>query len=369
VNAEITFWLNILSPHVVGLLRSLAIYNTVAVATTIETPRQRLKLGWKQPELSHVELHPIASADDIRRISAGQSRAHLNIIGGLRGMPFADCIIETLRLRRSRLGVLSERPDLRGIGGFGKRLVYKFAKLRLCGSVDFILAMGRLGESAFVNFGWPAEKVYPFAYTSGSTVCKPAETDCSGRPFRILFVGQFIQRKGGDVLLRALARMTDLSWTCVFVGAGDMEEEWKWATSELGLSDRVRFLPPVAIERVGEVISGADLLVLPSYFDGWGAVVNESLMAGVPAICSEGCGARDLIDGKFRGDVFLTGDDRDLSSVLRRWVEMGPAECQERLEIQEWANRITGGSVARYFEQIVHCVYHAGPRPVAPWLA
>jgi glycosyltransferase involved in cell wall biosynthesis len=44
--------------------------------------------------------------------------------------------------------------------------------------------------------------------------------------------------------------------------------------------------------------------VLPSRFDGWGAVVNEALMVGTPVICSDRCGASDVIENGRNGYVF-----------------------------------------------------------------
>lgn len=39
----------------------------------------------------------------------------------------------------------------------------------------------------------------------------------------------------------------------------------------------------------------ADVLVLPSWHDGWGAVVSEALMAGTPAIASDACGSAGVV--------------------------------------------------------------------------
>lgn len=47
----------------------------------------------------------------------------------------------------------------------------------------------------------------------------------------------------------------------------------------------------------------ADLFVLPSYHEPFGAVVNEALMAGTPVFCSNKAGAKDLIIPKVNGGI------------------------------------------------------------------
>ena len=69
-----------------------------------------------------------------------------------------------------------------------------------------------------------------------------------------------------------------------------------------------------------EIISTYDFLVLPSKFDGWGVVVNESILAGVPVICSDNVGAGTLIEKFGAGKLFFLGDDHHLISLLEKLV-------------------------------------------------
>src|SRR5437870_11248743 len=72
-------------------------------------------------------------------------------------------------------------------------------------------------------------------------------------------------------------------------------------------------------------MDSADLLVLPSRYDGWGAVINEALMSGIPAICSDNCGAADLVRSSVQlGAVFRAGSAIDLARVLGTWIRRGP---------------------------------------------
>ncbi len=72
-----------------------------------------------------------------------------------------------------------------------------------------------------------------------------------------------------------------------------------------------------------------DLLILPSIFDGWGAVVNEALGRGMRVLCSNGCGSSVLLDGEQRGSVFnLEANDFELHLV--KWLKKGKVSEEER---------------------------------------
>ena len=62
------------------------------------------------------------------------------------------------------------------------------------------------------------------------------------------------------------------------------------------------------ITKIPEVICESDCLVLPSRYDGWGAVISEALMVGTPVICSDNCGAANVVTASNVGSVFSTND-------------------------------------------------------------
>jgi colanic acid/amylovoran biosynthesis glycosyltransferase len=119
-----------------------------------------------------------------------------------------------------------------------------------------------------VEHGFPAEQVqvhpvsvevdrYPFAIRS-------LEDEAE---LRLLAVGRFVEKKGFDDLLRALAVLKERSrrpFSCVIVGAGPLESELHHLRDSLGLQDVVRFAGLMAMEDVIELFHEAHLLVQPS---------------------------------------------------------------------------------------------------------
>lgn len=98
----------------------------------------------------------------------------------------------------------------------------------------------------------------------------------SDRVLRLLFVGRFVEKKGGH-LLRQCLDLPGCHWT--FVGWGPMPPA-DGDSATVRLAGR---LPPQEI--VGEY-QAADLLVLPSVGEGFPLVVQEALACGTPVLVS-----------------------------------------------------------------------------------
>jgi glycosyltransferase involved in cell wall biosynthesis len=125
----------------------------------------------------------------------------------------------------------------------------------------------------------------------------------AGRPV-ILFVGRMLERKGGDTLIDAVARLhrqrPDVA--LLMIGDGPMRLAWQ-ARAEAALpASAVRFLGSRPLDALPLYYQLADLFVLPSVEEVWGLVVNEAELAGLPVVVSETCGAAaDLVEPGVNG--------------------------------------------------------------------
>ena len=117
-----------------------------------------------------------------------------------------------------------------------------------------------------------------------------------------------------------------------------------------------------------KLMCDSDLLILPSRFDGWGAVVNESLMCGTPVICSHRCGAKDLLMESWRGEIVPSCQPADWTEAMQRWISKDSLLSTERKRIQEWSRCISGRQLASYFNSILDHLYLDGSAPVPPWM-
>ena len=183
----------------------------------------------------------------------------------------------------------------------------------------------------------------------------------------ILYVGQLITRKRVDLLLQAFSQLDLPTARLRIIGKGDQEQPLQQLAHQLGIAERVSFTPGMPNAGIVAAMAAADVLVLPSRFDGWGAVVNEALMVGTPVICSDRCGASDVIENGRNGYVFEAGNARALLECLHsichnfHWDRDALASTE--------STRLGGPAVAARFQLHAMRLLSPGPaavRPTAP---
>jgi phosphatidylinositol alpha-1,6-mannosyltransferase len=118
----------------------------------------------------------------------------------------------------------------------------------------------------------------------------------------LLTVGQVGERKAQDVVIRALPRLLAAypGLTYVMAGLPKSQEAFAALAEELGVAERTRFVGVVADEDLPAAYRLADLFVLVSRHtghdvEGFGIVVQEAALSGVPAVVSRDCGLTEAI--------------------------------------------------------------------------
>jgi glycosyltransferase involved in cell wall biosynthesis len=161
----------------------------------------------------------------------------------------------------------------------------------------------------------------------GVEVADPAPGSESGG--ELLCVAAVLPSKGQDVLLAALATLTDLSWRCRLVGPltldPDFVDELHKAAADTGIADRVELTGTLTHDATRAAYAAADLLVLPSRAETYGMVVTEALAHAVPVLASSVGGVPEALghgeDGSTPGLLVRPGDPQALAGGLRRWLE------------------------------------------------
>jgi glycosyltransferase involved in cell wall biosynthesis len=118
------------------------------------------------------------------------------------------------------------------------------------------------------------------------------------RPFEIIFFGRLERWKGPEWLIEAVARASK-QVNCRLKVVGDLKNERQRLAervSQLRVEDRVELLGWQAQERCAELLSAADVMVLPSVFDPGATVVLEAMAAGKAVIAARWGGPADILD-------------------------------------------------------------------------
>jgi glycosyltransferase involved in cell wall biosynthesis len=369
---SVFFWQNILSPHQSAAIRALAgIESEVVVVATSDLTPDRKRMGWGVPDFGPARLVVSPDVEQVDALIRQAPPESVHIVAGARWTPLGNrATDQCIRLKR-HLGIMSESADDRGLRGCARWLKYTVERVNTGRHFDFVLAIGQTGTHWFRRCGYPARRLFPYAYFTESPQSDEHWNEQAGgrRDTNIIYLGRCIPGKGLEVLIESLGRCRDQRWTLDIIGDGPLRRTLEAQASSRSLADRVRFLSFMEHTLAMEQLSAADLLILPSDGkEGWGAVVNEALMLGIPVICSDRCGAADLLEESWRGEVFVAGSVPALTEVLRRWIARGKKTPEAAARIKHWSRCIRGESAATYLLAIMKHVYQAGNRPTAPWL-
>lgn len=125
-------------------------------------------------------------------------------------------------------------------------------------------------------------------FTPGDRAAARAGFGLPGGPL-VAFVGRIQPLKAPDVLLRAAAKLPDVR---VVVAGGPSgsglaaPDALVGLAAELGIADRVTFLPPQSRDQLVDVYRAADLVAVPSYSESFGLVAVEAQACGTPVVAA-----------------------------------------------------------------------------------
>jgi len=170
----------------------------------------------------------------------------------------------------------------------------------LISSADYWLSTGKQATDYLEFYGANKNRCYIYPFSSVKTeeiVTKPLSS-AKKLKYRTLLgieekkvvisVGQFIYRKGYDVLLKAAKELNhNIGF---YIIGGQALEEYEAFKRNNGL-EQVHFVDFLQKDKLDSYYKAADLFVLPTREDIWGLVVNEAMAYGLPVITTSKCGA------------------------------------------------------------------------------
>ena len=196
----------------------------------------------------------------------------------------------------------------------------------LVGCPDRWLSSGRYTTEYLVHYGAKKENVFEYPFTSLEAadllpaVTEPEEKAALRRELGIeekhclLAIGQFIHRKGFDVLLKAAAKLPKDAG--IYLVGGEPTEEYIALRQELGLYN-VHFLGFQNKETLVKFYKAADVFVLPTREDIWGLVINEAMAYGLPVITTDRCVAGlELVEDGVNGFIVPVRDVEALADKM-----------------------------------------------------
>jgi glycosyltransferase involved in cell wall biosynthesis len=161
-----------------------------------------------------------------------------------------------------------------------------------------------------------AVRVIPNSSRSRDAVDQPGP----GEPVRVLFLGRLGVHKGTFDLIDAWRKMlvelaTETKPVLVIAGDGDVDRA-RELVRELGLTETVELPGWIAPEEIPALVRSAQILALPSYYEGQPMSVLEAMANGLCVVTTNVGGIPDLIDDSC-GILLPPGDIDKLAGALR----------------------------------------------------
>ena len=154
--------------------------------------------------------------------------------------------------------------------------------------------------------------------------------------------------------MKACSVLPAAGWRLDIYGDGPERQALEQLVRKFKLSERIVFHGVIPSEQVRHALAAADCAVLPSRFDGWGMLVNESLAVGTPVFCTAACGAAAIVTDEQSGCVVPAGEVTPLTAVLTAAMARGPVQPQTRIAINATAaQHSSANQAARRFMEAV----------------
>jgi len=202
-----------------------------------------------------------------------------------------------------------------------KKWLLKKSKYHFTTCEQYSLYLKSLGISSEIIKKYPFSSIHD--YDIAESIASQEEKDSFKKELGIieekvvLSVGQFIPRKGFDILLNAASTISsDIGFYLV---GGVPPEEYKIQKDKLNLNN-IHFIDFKSKNELIKWYRSADLFVLPTREDIWGLVINEAMSQGLPIITTERCIAGlELVDDD-NGSIIPIDNSAILADEINRII-------------------------------------------------
>ncbi len=175
---------------------------------------------------------------------------------------------------------------------------------------DIIHVSSTYAADSFLAAGIPEERLHRVDLELPERF-RPTEPRRDDGVFRVIYVGSLTVTKGVPVLLDTFGRLSD-NVELALVGGWGTRSMRRFIEQRMAEDRRISLVAGDPLDH----LRTADVLVHPSYSDGFGYAPMEALACGVPVIVTEDTGMKEHVREGVNGYVVATGDTAALSARL-----------------------------------------------------
>jgi len=257
------------------------------------------------------------------------------------------------------LGRALGRPVVVTARGSDLNIIAEYAAPRrwICWSArraDGLVAVSSGLKRRLVALGIVEERVHVLRNGVDLAFFRPTDRDVARQALgltrpTLLAVGNLVGLKRHRMMVEALVGLPGVD--LVIVGEGPERTAIEKLARERQVADRVRLLGHLPQERLPDVYSAADLLLLVSTHEGWPNVVLESMACGTPVIVPDIDGIADIVGAPEAGRIVQEPTPDRLATAARDLLAALPARAATRAYAErfDWQST-TEGQIALFRE-------------------
>ena len=336
---KICIWMNMPSHHQSAFFSAIEAHSNIDLQVRYyeKVPETRKRLGWQDGNNLASNQTNINNAIDLDN-SLPDWKERIHVIPGFSSV-FLKELIDLIIKEDVQWIHWSERSGV----GLAKFLNFNYPLIDLLYPVFLKVkgykayaqkvnryalgsfAIGELAKKDFIKWGIDSNKIEFLPY-SLDALPKPKEISCQlvqSSELLFMHIGALDERKGIIELLQAFRNLSIKSakWKLALVGDDRSNGQYKEQAIKLGIEDQVIFTGAVQSNKINEYMDQADVFVLPTLFDGWGAVLNEAASLGKPLISTDQAGAAyHMIKDGENGFMVEAKNIKDLSRAMQFYV-------------------------------------------------
>ena len=160
-----------------------------------------------------------------------------------------------------------------------------------------VICVGDQLESQVASYGVESTVVVPNLIDENLFSIREVKKD---NIFRFVTVGNMVEQKGIDILLKAIANLKHKLSNVRFdiIGSGKLLEVYQELSKELGIENKVFFLGRLGREKLCSHLQESDAFILTSRHESFGLVYVEAMACGLPVIATKCGGPESYVNHK-----------------------------------------------------------------------
>lgn len=194
----------------------------------------------------------------------------------------------------------------------------------------------------------------PNAINTSLFFSNPEKENLVNGIYRLVSVGNLVEKKGHSFLIDVMSILVNdgVKVHLDVLGFGELQEELQLKINQLFLSQHITLHGNVS--NVNEFMSKAHIYLHAAIYEPFGLVLLEAMASGLPVVCTDGKGNKDLITEGYNGFLLTERNPEKYAQKVKYLVEEG----QIRKEIGENALKFSKKyNIEAYTEKLFQ-LYH-----------